>query len=206
VALFPNTALEGAGLAVRKALEALSAQKFQAPGGRTFHVTFSAGVTEVLPAWTVEEAIAEADRFLYLAKAQGRNRVLTSEDRPAHAPRSILLAAADDTVAGIIKARLAREGFGIRHVADAAAAMEAARAEAFGLCILDAGLSGADGAPLIASLRSDRAARLPILLLTALGRETDVARGFQLGADDYLVAPFSPLELVARVRNVLRKA
>lgn len=206
VALFPNTGMEGAGLAVRKALEALSSQGFQAPGGRTFHVTFSAGVTEALPAWSVDEAIAEADRFLYLAKAQGRNCVLTAQDRPVPPPRSILLAAADDTVASIIKARLAREAFGIRHVPDAAAALEAARTEVFSLCILDAALPGQDGMGLISALRAGKAARLPILLLTSLGREKDVARGFQLGADDYLVTPFSPLELVARVRNVIRKA
>lgn len=205
VALFPNTGLEGAGLAVRKALEAFSAQEFKAPGGRSFRVTFSAGVTEVLPSWTMEEAIAEADRFLYLAKAQGRNCVLTSQDRPTVAPRSILLAVADDTVSAIIKSRLSREGFVIRHVVDTQAALEASRSEPFGLCILDAALTGPDGLPLVSSLRSERSVRLPILLLTALGREKDLARGFQLGADDYLVTPFSPLELLARVRNVLRK-
>lgn len=206
VALFPNTALEGAGMAIRKALEALSGQEFRAPGGRTFHVTFSAGVTEVSPAWSVEEAVAEADRYLYLAKAQGRNCVLTPKDSPMLAPRSILLAVADDMISGIIKARLGREGFGIKHVNDAQTALEAIRGESFGMCILDAGLAGPGDAPLISALRAERPARLPILLLTSLGREKEVARGFQLGAEDYLVTPFSPLELVARVRNVLRKA
>ncbi|HKP96532.1 MAG TPA: response regulator [Fibrobacteria bacterium] len=206
VALFPNTGLDGAGMAVRKALEALSAQKFTASGGRTFHVTFSAGVTEILPGWTVEEAIAEADRFLYLAKAQGRNCVLTSTDKPAHQPRSILLAEGDETVAAIIKSRLGREGFGINHLSDGAAAVEAAATGAYSMCILDAKLAGLDGMQLLPKLRSTRAAaNLPILLLTSLGKEKDIARGFQQGADDYLVKPFSPLELVARVRNILRK-
>jgi diguanylate cyclase (GGDEF)-like protein len=207
VALFPNTALEGAGMAVRKALEALSAQKFQAPGGRSFHVTFSAGVTEVVPAWSVEESIAEADRFLYMAKAQGRNCVLTAKDKPVLQPRSILLAEADETVAAIIKARLGREGFGIRHVVDGPAALEALKTEAFSLCILDAKLAGQDGMQLLSTLRAQPStSALHILLLTSLGKEKDIARGFQLGADDYLVMPFSPLELVARVRNILRKA
>ena len=74
------------------------------------------------------------------------------------------------------------------------------------MCILDAALADHDGMRLLSALRSERAARLPVLLLTSLGKEKDIARGFQLGADDYLVTPFSPLELVARVRNVLRKA
>ncbi len=206
VALFPNTALEGAGMAVRKALEALASQKFQAPGGRTFHVTFSAGVTEIAPAWTVEEAIAEADRFLYLAKAQGRNCVLTAKDKPIHQARNIMLVEADDTVAAIIKGRLGREGFGIRHIADGALLMDALKTEAYSLCIMDAKLAGQDGLQLLSALRANQAtSSLPILLLTSLGKEKDIARGFQLGADDYLVKPFSALELVARVRNILRK-
>ncbi|MDB5106773.1 MAG: Response regulator receiver protein [Fibrobacteres bacterium] len=206
VALFPNTSMEGAGMAVRKALEALSAQKFQASGGRSFHVTFSAGVTEIAANWTVEEAIAEADRFLYLAKAQGRNCVLTSKDTPSHQPRSILLAEADETISAIIKSRLGREGFGIKHVMDGETALQEAATGAYSMCILDAKLAGLDGMQLLTSLRSTQAAsNLPILLLTAMGKEKDIARGFQLGADDYLVKPFSPFELVARVRNILRK-
>jgi diguanylate cyclase (GGDEF)-like protein len=206
VALFPNTGQEGAAMAARKALEALAAQTFTASGDRTFHVTFSAGVTEVGPGWTVEEAIAEADRFLYLAKAQGRNCVLTSLDKPAHQPRSILLAEGDETVATIVKGRLGREGFGIKHVSNGEAALEAVGTGAYSMCILDAKLAGSDGLQLLPRLRSAQAAaNLPILLLTSLGKEKDIARGFQLGADDYLVKPFSPLELVARVRNILRK-
>src|SRR5690606_20811277 len=126
VALFPNTSLEGAGNAVRKALEALSAHVFASSDGRAFHVTFSAGVTQVAPAWTVDEAIAEADRYLYLAKAQGRNCVVSAGDEPYHQSRSILLADADETVSAIIKARLGREGFGIRQVSGAGSAVEAA--------------------------------------------------------------------------------
>ena len=118
VALFPNTALEGATNAVRKALEALSDQKFHASGGRNFHVTFSAGVAEVTPSNTLEEAIAEADRFLYLAKAQGRNCVLSSMDKSSQQPRNILLVEPDDMVATIVKGRLSREGFTIKHFTD----------------------------------------------------------------------------------------
>jgi DNA-binding response OmpR family regulator len=74
------------------------------------------------------------------------------------------------------------------------------------MCILDARLAGLDGMQLLAKLRSTQAtSNFPILLLTSLGKEKDIARGFQQGADDYLVKPFSPLELVARVRNILRK-
>jgi two-component system cell cycle response regulator len=206
VALFPNTALDGAGNAVRKALEALSLQTFQGPGGRSFHVTFSAGVAEVAPNVSLEEAIAEADRFLYLAKAQGRNCVLSSADKPSHLPRSIMLVESDETIATIVKGRLGREGFNIRHFTDGKSALEAAVSGGNSLCILDVKLAGGDGMQFLSQLKATTAcSTLPVLLLTSLGKEKDIARGFQLGADDYLVKPFSPLDLVARVRNILRK-
>ena len=206
VALFPNTGLEGASMAVRKALEAMSAQKFQGPGGRSFHVTFSGGVAEVAANCSLEEAIAEADRFLYIAKAQGRNCVLSAKDNMSHQPRSILLAEADETVAAIVKNRLGREGFSIKHFTDGPSALEAAAGGGFSMCVLDAKLPGFDGMHLLAKLRANPAcSNLPVLLLTSLGKEKDIARGFQLGADDYLVKPFSPLDMVARVRNILRK-
>jgi PleD family two-component response regulator len=199
--------LEGAGNAVRKALEVLSEQKFHGPGGKTFHVTFSAGVAEVAATWTLEEAIAEADRFLYQAKAQGRNCVLSSLDKTSQQPRTILLAEAEETLATIVKGRLGREGFNIKHFTDGPSALEAALSGGFSLCILDVKLPGLDGMQLLARLRESQAcAHLPVLLLTSLGKEKDIARGFQLGADDYLVKPFSPLDMVARVRNILRKA
>ncbi len=207
VVLFPSTALEGAGNAVRKALEALSAQKFQGPGERNFHVTFSAGVAEVAANLTLDEAIAEADRFLYIAKAQGRNCVVSSKDNSTPHARVILLAEGEETVAAIIKSRLGREGFSIKHFSDGPSALEAAMSGGYSLCILDAKLPGFDGMQLLSKLRATPAcSNLPVLLLTSLGKEKDIARGFQLGADDYLVMPFSPLDMLARVRNILRKS
>jgi two-component system, cell cycle response regulator len=207
VALFPNTGLEGAVNAVRKALEALSEQKFTGPGERNFHITFSAGLAEVQANCSLEDAIAEADRFLYQAKAQGRNCVVSSQDKTSQQPRSILVAESDETVATIIRSRLGREGFNIKVFPDGATALEAAISGGYSLCILDAKLPVLDGMQLLAKLKASPAcAHLPVLLLTSLGKEKDIARGFQLGADDYLVKPFSPLDMVARVRNILRKA
>jgi len=206
VALFPNTGTEGATMAVRKALEALSSQKFSGTGGRDFHVTFSAGISEVGPASSLEEAVAEADRFLYLAKAQGRNCVLSSQDKLAEQPRNILLIESDDTVATIIKTRLGREGFQIKHFSDSQLGLEAAEAGGYSLCVLDAAMPVMDGLKVLSHMREHpTSSNLPVLLLTSLGKEKDIARGFQLGADDYLVKPFSALDMVARVRNILRK-
>lgn len=207
VALFPNTNAEGAGMAARKALESLGSHVFQASGGRSFRVTFSGGVFEAAHDAAVEESIAEADRFLYLAKAQGRNNVMTPGDKPSLTPKAILLAESEEMVAAIIKHRLGRDGFEIRHVQDAPSALAAAATGGFALAIVDVKLQGEGGVELVNRLRTMQNLQgMPILLLTSLGREKDVARGFQLGADDYLVKPFSPFELVGRVRNLLRRA
>ena len=145
-------------------------------------------------------------RALVPAWPPGARQSSTATDKPSHQPRSILLAEADEMVSTIIKGRLGREGFGIKHVTDGDAAVAAVATGAYSMCILDAKLAGIDGMQLLPKLRSTQAtSNLPILLLTSLGKEKDIARGFQLGADDYLVKPFSPLELVARVRNILRK-
>src|SRR4029434_10763533 len=71
------------------------------------------------------------------------------------------------------------------------------------LVVLDLGLPGRDGLDVARSLR--RTSNVPIVMLTARGEETDRVVGLELGADDYVVKPFSPRELVARVRAVLRR-
>ncbi len=206
VALFPETNLEGAAAAVRKAAAALSEHKFTGSGDQIFNVTLSAGLAEVEEKHTVGEAIAEADRFLYSAKSQGRNRVLCRLDPIKEPSRDLLLAEADLTVATIIKSRLGREGFRITHCPSGDSLLAAAEAGNFSLCIFDSNLPDGKGLELLERLRqTPGCVGMPVLLLTALGRDNDVAKGFQLGADDYLVKPFSPLELVARVRNLLRK-
>lgn len=82
VVIFPHTGVHGAKIAMEKALAALRQETFTTPLGKTFQVTFSAGIAEVAPGMLVQEAVAEADRLLYIAKAQGRNRVLNALDAP----------------------------------------------------------------------------------------------------------------------------
>ncbi|MEA2520375.1 MAG: hypothetical protein QOI81_21 [Actinomycetota bacterium] len=94
-------------------------------------------------------------------------------------------------------------GFEVVVVGDGTAALASVRGSRPDLVILDLGLPGLDGLDVARELR--RAATTPILMLTARGEESDRIVGLELGADDYLVKPFSPKELVARVRAVLRR-
>jgi DNA-binding response OmpR family regulator len=94
-------------------------------------------------------------------------------------------------------------GFEVTVVGDGGAALASARGSRPDLVVLDLGLPGVDGLDVARELR--RTTTTPIVMLTARGEESDKIVGLELGADDYLVKPFSPKELVARVRAVLRR-
>jgi DNA-binding response OmpR family regulator len=94
-------------------------------------------------------------------------------------------------------------GYGVTVVGNGEAAIASARGERPDLVVLDLGLPGVDGLDVAREIR--RNANTPIVMLTARGDEADRIVGLELGADDYLVKPFSPKELVARVRAVLRR-
>jgi DNA-binding response OmpR family regulator len=115
----------------------------------------------------------------------------------------ILVVDDDDNVRRLVSAYLEREGYYVIQAADGAAALRAVEVSAPDLVVLDLMLPGIGG--LQVARRISAARELPILMLTARGDEDDVLRGFEAGADDYLVKPFSPRVLVARVRAILRR-
>lgn len=96
------------------------------------------------------------------------------------------------------------EGFDVRTASDGRSGYEAARGGPIDIAIFDVMLPGMDGFELLGKLR-DEGFGSPVLMLTAKGQEQDKLRGFQLGADDYLTKPFSVLELMARVKALLRR-
>jgi two-component system response regulator ResD len=98
---------------------------------------------------------------------------------------------------------LAKEGFDVETAADGADALEAFEGGAPDLVLLDLMLPRLDGLEVLRRMRSQRPAA--VIMLTAKGEETDRVVGLELGADDYITKPFSPREVVARVRAVLRR-
>jgi DNA-binding response OmpR family regulator len=123
------------------------------------------------------------------------------------ADRRVLLAEDDPVTARLVVHRLSREpGMTVLHAADGETALAIARQDALSAAILDIRLPVLDGLSILSALRKDeRYARLPVMMLTSLGSEADVIRGFELGADDYVVKPFSPAELVARLQRLLAR-
>ncbi|HQV68760.1 MAG TPA: response regulator transcription factor [Thermoflexales bacterium] len=118
--------------------------------------------------------------------------------------KTILVVEDEARIAQIAKDYLERAGFAVHVAADGAAALREFRAITPDLIVLDLGLPDRDGLDVARDIR--RAAATPIIMLTARGEETDRLVGLELGADDYMVKPFSPKELVARARAVLRRA
>jgi len=99
---------------------------------------------------------------------------------------------------------LAQAGYNVVTASDGAAAVSASRTAKPDLIVLDLGLPKLDGLDVTRAIRKD--SNVPIIMLTARGEESDKLVGLELGADDYMTKPFSPKELVARVRVVLRRA
>jgi DNA-binding response OmpR family regulator len=115
----------------------------------------------------------------------------------------ILVVEDEMQIARTLRDYLEVAGFEVTAVGDGESALASARGWRPDLVVLDLGLPGMDGLDVARELR--RASTIPIVMLTARGEESDRIVGLELGGDDYLVKPFSPKELVARVRAVLRR-
>ena len=118
-------------------------------------------------------------------------------------PNSILIVEDETSIAEVVSLYLQRAGFETRHAADGKAAMALLEQGIPELAIIDIMLPEVDGLSLTRWLR-DRS-NVPIIMLTARREELDRIAGLEMGADDYVVKPFSPQELVSRVRAVLRR-
>jgi two-component system alkaline phosphatase synthesis response regulator PhoP len=117
--------------------------------------------------------------------------------------KTVLVVDDEPEILRLVRDYLEHGGFAVLTAADGRGALEAARRGRPDLVILDLGLPGLDGLDVTRALRRDGA--VPIVILTARGEESDKLVGLELGADDYVTKPFSPKELVARVRAVLRR-
>jgi DNA-binding response OmpR family regulator len=123
---------------------------------------------------------------------------------PIPSAPTILVADDEDDLRELVAYRLTRPGYEVVAAVDGQEAFQLARERPPDLMVLDVMMPRLDGYELTRRLRAEEALRsIPVILLTARSQESDVSRGFEVGADDYLKKPFSPDELLARVRAVL---
>ncbi|SDJ21853.1 DNA-binding response regulator, OmpR family, contains REC and winged-helix (wHTH) domain [Arthrobacter cupressi] len=156
----------------------------RSPGARNGYARgaqiYAGRVNKAFPRGTSEPGTAEP----------GNRRVLVVED--------------EATLAGVVRDYLVQAGFQVRIAGDGFSALDLAAAWQPDLVLLDRMLPGLDGVEVCRRLR--RAMSVPVIMVTALGTEDDRILGLETGADDYVTKPFSPRELVLRVKSVLRRS
>ena len=118
----------------------------------------------------------------------------------------VLIADDDAVVRDVVRRYLERDGLEVAIAHDGTEALRLLGSQPIDVAVLDVMMPGPDGLSLCRNLRQRGDYTVPVILLTALGEEEDRIAGLEAGADDYLTKPFSPRELVARVRAVLRRA
>lgn len=187
-------------------LESIRNLPIEDPEGETYRLTASIGVVDAEPETPLDDALDGARTRLVRAHKSGRNQVVTSET-PLDASKLRILVAEDDEIsATILLHRLRKEGLDVVRFSNGREAYEGALDETPNLVILDVKMPGMDGFEVLERLRRTPSySEVPIIMLTSMGSEADVVRGFQLGADDYMLKPFSPVELSARVWRLLRR-
>ncbi len=122
-------------------------------------------------------------------------------------PKNILIVEDEADLVELVLYNLKKEGFSVDSAPDGEAALSKIRKGRYDLVVLDLMLPGIQGMELCRILRNDpKTEDLPIIMLTAKGEEVDRILGLEMGADDYITKPFSPRELVARVKAVLRRS
>jgi two-component system response regulator ResD len=131
--------------------------------------------------------------------------IINGVNQTAHEPGAILVVDDEPTIAEVVARSLQRAGYETRVAGDGPSAVAAALDSRPDLVVLDIMLPGFDGLEVMRRLHEDLEGRVAVILLTAKGEESDRLVGLRRGADDYVVKPFSPAELVARVEAVMRR-
>jgi len=134
----------------------------------------------------------------------GGNRLRPLYHAPVSAQRPILVVDDDAKIVRLVRTYLERDGHRVVDASDGRKALAAVALEQPALIVLDVMLPEVDGLSVLAALR--RTARTPVIMLSARGTVDDRIEGLALGADDYLAKPFSPAELVVRIRRLLERA
>jgi two-component system phosphate regulon response regulator PhoB len=121
-------------------------------------------------------------------------------------PKKILIVEDEASVAGFIKTGLEDEGYSVTLANNGNAGWKELQANIFDLILLDIRMPGMDGLTLCKKIREEQKSQTPVIMLTALNETSDVIYGLDIGADDYVTKPFSPRELVLRVKALLKRA
>jgi len=204
--LFPKTDLRGTATALANALTALKESPFDLGNDGRLELSFSAGLESVMPGKTVDEVLGEADRHLHTAQEAGGARIVSAIDGLAPSRRKILVADDDELIRMVLQRLLEREGYEPLLFTNGRDLLAAAPQHSASMVITDGSMPVMDGFELVGQLRKlPGYSGVPIIMLTSMGSDRDVVRGFELGTDDYVIKPFSSAELLARIRRLFKR-
>jgi PleD family two-component response regulator len=208
VALFPGTSPPVALGRIEEGLGKLAAagvlERHLESG---IEVSFSAGLAVADSGTDLREAALAAEQVMRRARRERQGLAFATDEVELTGARRVLLVEDDRVTATLIQHRLVREGFDVMDFLNGEDAFRWASGSSFDLAILDVKVPGMDGFELLERLRAiPRLEAVPIIMLTSLGSESDVVRGLELGANDYMLKPFSPAELLARVKRLAAQA
>jgi DNA-binding response OmpR family regulator len=187
---------------VREAIAELATEDLDHPHGGRLAGSLSGAVVPAPHPSTLAETVQRAGRVRLGLSSEGSR--LTTETEEDSGERIVFLVEDDPTTAALVEHKLEQAGFTLVHMDDGGEAREALPELEFDLAIFDLNLPGTDGFQLIQRVRSaESGADRPIMILSGMSSEDTIVRALEMGADDYVLKPFSPVELTARVRRLL---
>jgi diguanylate cyclase (GGDEF)-like protein len=204
--LLPGGDLDAIAEVASAALGAVRTLDVSAVCPREEKLTATIGIMVAEPATPLEEALDVARRRIFQARGASGDQVAAADPDAAARTARVIVAEDDEISATLLLHRLRKEGLDVTRFGNGQDAYQAVLDGRPDLVILDVKMPGLDGFEVLERLRRNPDfERTPIIMLTSMGQEADVVRGFRLGADDYVLKPFSPTELSARVRRLLKR-
>ena len=207
-ALFPGEDQFGGARAVEKLVTAVRNENFRDKAGHSVRVTLSAGVTPVVADTAIDNAMSDADRFLFQAAAAGGDQVTSSQSPTPARTERVLLLIADEITARVMEHLLERDGFKVTRIpqVDGPVTSELG-SQKLHLVVIDQNVPSRGGLDVLKELRSlPEYNRTPIVMLLDRNSEGGMAHSLELGANDYVMRPFSPFTFIRRMRRLLRRS
>jgi len=169
--------------------------------------TFSAGSKQFQYATDIQDAYFKVSEILNQAREKGTGQILCSSKCREPEKKKIILAENDEITNSLITHRLERENYEVKFVTEGKEVLNLLQDDpSYSMIIINIKLQEMSGFEIIEKLKNKEATQdIPIIILTSMGKEHDIIHGLETGADDYIVKPFSPRELVARVQRLSRR-
>ncbi|MBT9544481.1 MAG: response regulator [Candidatus Sericytochromatia bacterium] len=203
--LFPHTPVSGALIALEKLQHGLE-QDQPFLNNPDYLPAFSSGLLQIKPEMAFEEALLESWKLMQASQAPGGSPIcFKAEEANTDLQPHILLLDDDPLILQMLRFVMSKQGFQVTQLSDGNQILNVLAQTPISLIIMDVKMPGMDGFEVLEMIRKQREFdALPIVMLTSLKGEEHIARGFDLGANDYLYKPFSPSELVIRIRRFLK--